>query len=107
MPEVVTGSVFGNECDFDLGNLETIAAEFIEREFGKSEISPWNAPACYASWHDSEFFRIDGELVVYVTGFTPALVALINVCRKVGMSKLTLMHFDRNSGEYVPQNVAW
>ena len=85
MPEVVTGSVFGNECDFDLGNLEVIAAEFIEREFGK----------------------IDGELVVYVTGFTPALVALINVCRKVGMSKLTLMHFDRNSGEYVPQNVAW
>ena len=33
------------------------------------------------------------KIVVYVTGYTPAVVALINVCRKLG-KKLFLMHYD-------------
>jgi len=44
------------------------------------------------------------ELTVYVTGLTVALVAVINACRRYGV-KLTLMHFDRDSGTYYRQEV--
>ena len=41
-------------------------------------------------YSDVELFAGTRDLVVYVTGLT-------------AVSTLTLMHFDRNSGEYVPQ----
>lgn len=44
------------------------------------------------------------ELTLYVTGLTVALVAVINVCHKAG-TKLTLMHFDRATGNYYQQPV--
>lgn len=44
------------------------------------------------------------ELALYVTGLTVALVAVINVCRQNGI-KLTLMHFDRATGNYYQQPV--
>lgn len=40
----------------------------------------------------------------YVTGFTPATVALINVCRDMGLG-LVLLHFDRETGWYQRQGV--
>ena len=43
-------------------------------------------------------------LVVYVTGLTPALVEVINWCHRNEIN-LILMHFDRETGEYVPQSV--
>jgi hypothetical protein len=47
---------------------------------------------------------VRGELRLYVTGLSVALVAVINVCRWMGVD-LTLLHFDRESGEYYPQMV--
>lgn len=44
------------------------------------------------------------ELILYVTGLTVALVAVVNVCRELNI-KLTLMHYDRTSGDYYPQEV--
>lgn len=44
------------------------------------------------------------ELTLYVTGLTVALVAVINACRGFNV-KLTLMHYDRESGTYYPQEV--
>lgn len=44
------------------------------------------------------------ELTLYVTGLTVALVAAINVCRQNSI-KLTLMHFDRATGNYYQQPV--
>lgn len=44
------------------------------------------------------------ELILYVTGLTVALVAVINVCRQNSI-KLTLMHFDRAAGNYYQQPV--
>lgn len=44
------------------------------------------------------------ELVLYVTGLTVALVAVINVCKEKRID-LTLMHYDRESGDYYPQKV--
>lgn len=44
------------------------------------------------------------ELNLYVTGLTVALVEVINYCHARNI-KLTLYHFDRESGEYYPQEV--
>ena len=43
-------------------------------------------------------------MVVYVTGLTVALVEVINYCRSHKI-RLILMHYDRESGEYFPQEV--
>lgn len=40
------------------------------------------------------------KLVVYVTGLTPATVAIIKFCSLNGI-KLTLKHFDRDSNSYI------
>lgn len=44
------------------------------------------------------------ELVLYVTGLTVALVEVIKHCQWEGIS-LTLMHYDRETGNYFPQRV--
>lgn len=42
------------------------------------------------------------RLDLYVTGFTPATLAIINYCL-VNLIPLTCWHYDLKSGEYVPQ----
>ena len=44
------------------------------------------------------------DLVVYVTGLTAATAAVIKVCALRGIG-LTLMHYNRETGEYVPQKI--
>ena len=44
------------------------------------------------------------EVCVYVTGLTVATVAVINACHKLGVH-LTLMHWDKDSQTYYPQEV--
>lgn len=51
-----------------------------------------------------EFLSKGDNLTVYVTGLTVALVEVINICHEKG-ARLTLMHFDRNTGTYFPQEV--
>ena len=51
-----------------------------------------------------EFLSKGDKLTVYVTGLTVALVEVINICHSKGV-RLTLMHFDRNTGSYFPQEV--
>ena len=46
------------------------------------------------------------ELVVYVTGLTPAMLAVVHYCWQAGIT-LTAMHYDRATGEYYPQTVLW
>ncbi len=45
-----------------------------------------------------------GYINLYVTGLTVALVAILNVCHRAKIN-ITLYHFDRDSGQYVPQKV--
>jgi hypothetical protein len=46
------------------------------------------------------------ELVIYVTGLTVALIAAINAAKKLSMvAKITLMHFNRETGDYYHQEV--
>lgn len=44
------------------------------------------------------------RLTVYVTGLTAATASVISYCASKGI-ELTLMHFDRESGNYLPQVV--
>lgn len=44
----------------------------------------------------------DVRLVVYVTGLTSVTAEVIKVCA-LNQVKLTLMHYDRESGNYLPQ----
>jgi len=46
-----------------------------------------------------------GGILLYVTGLTVALIAALNACRNLSIP-VTLMHFDRESGSYYPQQVA-
>lgn len=44
------------------------------------------------------------DLVLYVTGLSVALTAVINVCQRNDIA-LTLMHYDQGNGGYYPQEV--
>jgi hypothetical protein len=44
------------------------------------------------------------NLVVYVTGLSSALIALLNVCRQLSI-KVQLMHYDTTTASYSCQNV--
>ena len=46
----------------------------------------------------------DDHIDLYVTGLTIALIAVLNAAKRHGMS-VTLYHFDRETGEYFPQEV--
>ena len=48
----------------------------------------------------------DKHIDLYVTGLTMALIAVLNASKRHGMS-VTLHHFDRETGEYFPQEVLW
>ena len=53
-------------------------------------------------YEDVEVLTSDTKLIVYVTGLTSVTAELIKVCALKGIS-LTLMHYDRESGDYLPQ----
>lgn len=79
-PMPVSGYIFPETVDpmaFDA--MEKTASAFVEGMAGKG-------------------------LVVYVTGLTAATAAVIKVCALRGTS-LTLMHYNRDTGEYVPQKI--
>ena len=41
---------------------------------------------------------------IFVTGFTPALIAGMNACRNMGLA-VKLWHFNFKTGQYFPQEV--
>lgn len=44
------------------------------------------------------------NLIVYVTGLTPVTVEIVSVCVRSHIA-LTLMHYDKYSGKYIPQYI--
>lgn len=79
--------------DHILGFLETEVG-FHETQFGRSINGVEVA--------DSHVWEGDRPLMVYVTGLTSVTAGLIKVCMMFGI-KLTLMHFDASTGNYIPQ----
>lgn len=80
------------------GRHETPAKEFIFEVI--------EDPTDLQKMHDIAEEKLAGaeELVLYVTGLTMALVEVIKVCQENNID-LTLMHYDRNTGEYFEQEV--
>ena len=46
------------------------------------------------------------EVKLYITGLTPCLTATLLAAEKAGIDELILMHYDRESGKYIPQDVS-
>lgn len=80
MPSCVEGAIFSQEVNpLDVEGLESEALK---------KLSP-----------------LKGEqLNLFVTGLTVALIAALNAAKKLNV-KVVLFHFDRNSGNYFPQEV--
>ena len=76
--EAVDGSIFGNELD-PLA-VDELEAEALRKLEGLSHLN------------------------LYVTGLTVALVAALNAARQLGV-RVTLHHFNRESGAYYLQEV--
>lgn len=80
IPQAVDGSIFGNTIDpLDPNGLQAEAK--------------------------SKFRELDiKSLDLYVTGLTVALISVLNACRELEI-EVTLYHYDRESGNYYPQQV--
>lgn len=73
--------------------------------FINDNINVYGAYGCginQIGYEDIEVLTSDTKLIVYVTGLTSVTAELIKVCALKGIS-LTLMHYDRESGDYLPQ----
>ena len=78
LPSEVEGYIFGKELTLDFDSLEDICCDKLLE--------------C-------------NELILYVTGFTPALTTVISFCVHNSIP-LTLMHYNRDTNEYVKQ-IMW
>lgn len=115
IPDAVDGAIFPATIEdvTDVRGLEVAAEAAIARaalahyRAGESQYLP-TAKYAQAVEGMGRFPRVDAApgfgLVLYVTGLTVATVAVINVCIRVGIS-LTLMHYNRDTGSYYPQDV--
>ena len=87
---------------FDFDGMYETAVVFIQQNIGVTKKA--GRAINSASYTDDEVYRGDRELVVYVTGLTAALAAVIAACAAWGV-QLTLMHYDRETGDYRPQPI--
>ncbi len=106
IPEEIAGMQFGgyiydevpNVLDFK--SLNDRAFDFCEAREGGTT---WSAGPAQVDYTDVEqLYHI--PLDVVVTGLTAACVAVIRACVYTG-TPLTLWHYNRDTGEYVPQIV--
>lgn len=68
----------------------------------ETEVNPLDVSALELEAKDKlESLNIT-KLHLYVTGLTVALIAVLNATRELNI-KVTLWHFDRESGEYYKQ----
>ena len=81
-------------CD----ELYDIAKAFVLSHAEKERV--WLSDELY---NDYQVEAYTSELVVYVTGYTPMLLAVVSVCSRLGM-RLTAMHYNA-TGEYYAQKV--
>lgn len=91
IPQATNGAVFTCPIE-DVTNvqrLEEQAYKALKKAFGLTE--PSN-------------LRTVPELVLFVTGLSVALVAVLNVCQDECI-KVTLMHYNSQTGEYFKQEV--
>lgn len=102
-PLPVEEYIFEQEINpLDFNAMHDTALKFVLDHCNIIECGQWSAPN-QTDWTDVSAL-VGDELIVYATGLTAALCAVINVCQAHGVP-LTVMHYDRVSGEYLPQKV--
>lgn len=89
-----------NPTDFD--GMERIVEKFILHRVGLCHAERKALDQAYND--DVVCYTGKRNLIVYVTGITAATAAVIKVCALNGVS-LTLMHYDRATGKYLPQQI--
>lgn len=52
-------------------------------------------------------YIFDCEVLIYVTGLSSALIAVLNALQDFGVQRVILMHFDKANDCYQPQVVRW
>lgn len=86
----------------DFKGMDSVVTRFLEETVGIDVANGRAINSC--SYADDAVFVGRHRLIVYVTGLSAALAALVAGCARNGVP-LTLMHWDREAGEYVPQEV--
>ena len=103
--------MFGQEIDQKwLENptwLEALASSRFWRLLQDANLITWHqVPSEDYYYADDCVGRADEvELEIYVTGLTIAVFAIVNAAKAWGFEKITLMHYNRESGQYYPQEV--
>lgn len=101
--EAINGSIFEKEVNpLEIKELEKQAFYSISRQCTRFQLlepvpSDTEGVDCFCI---PKGLKLD----LYVTGLTVALIAVLNVCRQEGI-KVTLYHFNRETGTYYPQEV--
>lgn len=111
IPQAIDGAIF-RQSDIDRAiaylnkGKATLFAHVLEtaafnkvfnlcHDKGWAQIDPW--------WDEEDMIPenlpIDLIINLYVTGFTPALIAVINMCRCNGIT-LNTWHYNKDSGDY-------
>lgn len=105
-PLPVEGYIFeGNVNPLDFDGMSKTVREFLNSHVGVSVHSRTGLNQ-HDMYTDVSCYVGDAELVVYVTGLTACTAAVISECAYNGVP-LTLMHFNRDTGDYIPQKVIW
>ena len=90
IPQVTDGYIFPSEVNpTDLRELNSLAVDKL-------------IDICEKEYNDKK--QTIGQLNLYVTGLTVALIEVLNICRMYSM-RVTLYHYDRDTNSYYPQEV--
>ena len=111
IPQAIDGAIL-SQRDIDKAltflnkNKATLFAHTLETEafnkvFSLSRKNGWTYTDYWYEGDDMtpEYLPKDIVINLYVTGFTPALVAVINMC-KCNNITLNTWHYNRNNGDY-------
>ena len=90
IPQATDGYIFPSEVNpTDLRQLNNIAVDRL-------------MAICEKEYNDKK--QIIGQLNLYVTGLTVALIEVLNICKMYGI-RVTLYHYNRDTNDYFPQEV--
>ena len=102
-PMPVTEYIYPESVDpTDFSGMEKTAEDFILQHVGLTVTERQALDQRYGE--DVPCWTGKRSLVVYITGLTACTAAVIKVCALNGIS-LTLMHYDRETSEYLPQRI--
>lgn len=103
IPDATDGSIFEGEINpLDPSGLMDKAIDILNPLF--EDVSSTCMVNRQTDYTDIPFVCKEGRLILFVTGLSVALVAVINACNSINLD-LQLMHYDRESGQYYPQKV--